>query len=150
MPPSAIACFPNHQSPNKVISELAMAVAGGTSTTQAQTDFTALFSGSNVSASVINKTFTDLVKAIGDSHVTTADLSTVASDEAAIQSDLKSLYPPRPVTAGTGQPGPGSTGKTGNGSTGGTRHTGHHHRGHALAHVVRHPHSHELGRRKWL
>ena len=76
---------------NSVISELANAVAGGTSTSQAQTDFTALFSGSSVSTTTINTTFTDLVQTIQDSAVTTTDLSTVAADEAAIQADLPKL-----------------------------------------------------------
>ncbi len=76
---------------NSVISELANAVAGGTSTSQAQTDFNALFSGSSVSTATINQTFTDLVQTIKDSAVTTTDLSTVATDEAAIQSDLPKL-----------------------------------------------------------
>jgi hypothetical protein len=81
----------NAQSLNKVVAELATAVAGGTSTAQAQSDFTALFGGSSVSTAVINTTFTDLVKTIGDSTVTTTDLTTVASDEAAIQTDLSNL-----------------------------------------------------------
>jgi hypothetical protein len=61
------------------ISELANSVAGGTSTAQAQTDFNTLFSGSGVAQSVIDQTFSDLVQAIQDSHVTTTDLATVAS-----------------------------------------------------------------------
>jgi hypothetical protein len=73
-----------------VVSELAGAVAGGTSTTQAQTDFNNLFSGSSVSQAVITKTFNDLVQAITDSKVTTTDLQAVAADEAAIKSDLAS------------------------------------------------------------
>jgi cell division protein FtsB len=73
-----------------VVTELATAVAGGSSTAQAQTDFTALFSGSTVTQSVIDTTFTDLVKVITDSGVTTADLTTVAADEAAVQSDVGS------------------------------------------------------------
>ena len=81
----------NVQNLNKAVAELATAVAGGTSTAQAQSDFTALFSGSSVSATVINTSFADLVKAIGDSTVTTTDLSTVATDEAAIQTDLTNL-----------------------------------------------------------
>ena len=77
---------------NPVISELAVAVAGGASTSQAQSDFAALFSSnSNVSSTTITNTFNDLVKAITDSGVTTTDLSTVAADEAAIQSDLTGL-----------------------------------------------------------
>jgi DNA-binding IclR family transcriptional regulator len=81
----------NAQTLNPVISELAVAVAGTASTAQAQSDFTALFSGSSVSTTVINSTFNDLVKAISDSAVTTTDLSTVASDEAAIKTDLGNL-----------------------------------------------------------
>ena len=65
----------NAQTLNPVISELAVAVAGGNSTAQAQSDFTALFSGSSVSTTVINSTFNDVVKAIGGSAVTTTDLS---------------------------------------------------------------------------
>ena len=79
------------QTLNPVISELATAVANGTSPAQVQSYFTALFSGSSVSSAVINSTYSDLVKAIGDSAVTTTDLSTVASDEAAIQTDLNNL-----------------------------------------------------------
>ncbi len=82
----------NPQTLNPVISELATAVANGASTAQAESDFTALFSGSNVSTSVITTTFNGLVKAIGDSGVTAGDLSTVASDEAAIQADLQNLH----------------------------------------------------------
>ena len=74
------------------ISELATAVAGGTPTSQAQTDFTALFSGSSVPATTIDTTFTDLVQTPARSTVTTADPSrTVAADEAAIQADLSKL-----------------------------------------------------------
>jgi hypothetical protein len=75
-----------------VVSELATAVAGGTSTSQAQSDWTALFANSSVSTTVINNTFNDLVKAIQDSQVTTTDLTTVANDEAAIQKDLANLF----------------------------------------------------------
>ncbi len=74
-----------------VISELASAVAGGTSTAQAQSDFSALFNGSSVSSSVISTTFSDLVRTISDSHVATSDLSTVSGDESAIQTDLHNL-----------------------------------------------------------
>jgi hypothetical protein len=81
----------NSQTLNPVISQLATAVANGTAPAQAPSYFTALFSGSSVSSTVINSTYSDLVKAIGDSAVTTTDLSTVASDEAAIQTDLSKL-----------------------------------------------------------
>ena len=40
---------------------------------------------------MISTTYSDLVKTIGDSAVTTTDLSMVASDEAAIQTDLGNL-----------------------------------------------------------
>jgi hypothetical protein len=72
------------------VSELANSVAGGTSTAQAQTDFNTLFSGSGVAQSVIDQTFSDLVQAIQDSHVTTTDLATVASDETAFANDMNS------------------------------------------------------------
>ncbi len=113
----------NTQKLNPVISELANAVAGGSSTTQAQTDFAALFTG-KVSNSVVTATFNDLVKAIQDSNVTTADLATVAKDEAAIQSDLSNLHKSK---GGTGTPGTGNTGTgtQGSGSSGsGTTGTG--------------------------
>jgi hypothetical protein len=102
---------------NKVISELATAVAGGTSTSQAQSDWTALFSGSSVSTTVINNTFNDLVKAIGSSGVTTTDLTTVANDEAAIQTDLKNLFSGNCGSTGSGSGSGSSSGSTG-GSTG--------------------------------
>ena len=75
----------NSQTLNPVISELATAVAGGSSITQPDSDFSALFSGSGVSASVIATTSSDVVKAIQDSNVTPTDLKTVAGDEAAIR-----------------------------------------------------------------
>ena len=81
----------NPQNLQKSVSELVTAVASGAATTQAQTDFTALFSGSNVAQSTIDKTFNDLVQTIQDSKITSADLSAVAADQAAIQSDLNNL-----------------------------------------------------------
>src|SRR5208283_3369243 len=66
-------------------------VASGAATTQAQTDFTALFTGSTVAQSTIDKTFNDLVQTIQDSKFTAADLSAVAADQAAVQSDLHNL-----------------------------------------------------------
>jgi hypothetical protein len=83
----------NPSSLQSVISELAQAVAGGTSTTAAQTAWNNLFTNASVSTTVINNTFNDLVTTITDSNVTTSDLSTVASDEAAIQKDLSNLFP---------------------------------------------------------
>ena len=79
------------QTLNPVISQLATAVASGTASAQAPSYFTALFSGSSVSSTVISTTYSDLVKTIGDSAVTTTDLSTLAGDEAAIQTDLGKL-----------------------------------------------------------
>ncbi len=93
-----------------VISELAMAVAGGMPTSQALSDWTALFSGSRVSSTVITNTFNDLVTAIGSSKVTTTDLTTVAHDEAAIQTDLKNLVTVKTRSTGTGSTAGGSTG----------------------------------------
>src|SRR5208283_3245132 len=75
----------------KSVSELVTAVAGGAATTQAQTDFNALFTGSTVAQSTITKTFNDLVQTIQESKITTADLSAVAADQAAVQSDLNNL-----------------------------------------------------------
>ncbi len=126
----------NPQTLNPVIAELAKAVANGTSTAQAQQDFTTLFSGSSVSSTVIDTTFTDLVKTITDSKVMPADLTTVAVDEAAIQTDFQNLHP-----KSTGGNPPTGTGTTGTGTTGtGTSGTSPvvpvHHRAH---HPVRHP-----------
>jgi hypothetical protein len=116
---------------NAVMSELAGAVASGSSTSQAQSDFNALFTGSSVTSTVISSTFDDLVKAIGSSHVTTTDLAAVASDEAAIQNDLKNLH---------GNNGGGSGGS--GGSTSGSGNTGHHHKPHVFRghhhHVIAH------------
>jgi hypothetical protein len=108
----------NSKTLNPVISELATAIAGGASTMPAQTAFTALFSSSKVSSSVITATFNDLVTTIQDSKVTTADLTTVAADEAAIQTDLGNLHTGSGSGSGGGTTGSGSTGSTGSGSTG--------------------------------
>ena len=79
------------QSLDKVVNELITAVAAGTDTTQAKTDFNALFAGSNVAQTSIDKTSNDLVQTIQDSKITSADLSAVAADQAAVQSDLNNL-----------------------------------------------------------
>jgi len=130
----------NFQSLKPVLSELAAAVAAGSSTTQAQSDFTALFNGSSVSASVISTTFSDLVKAIQASKVTPTELSTVAADEAAIQTDLKNLNVAKTGGTGTGSGTPGS-GTTGTGSTGSSKSNGHHSQHHHASHVLAHGHS---------
>jgi hypothetical protein len=119
--------FFNFQSLDKVVSELATAVAGGSSTAQAQaqTDFSDLFSKSSVSTSTINTAFNDLVKAVQDSKVLPTDLTTVAADQAAIQADLKNLFPVKGGGSGSGSgttggsaSGSGTSGTTGSGSTG--------------------------------
>jgi predicted outer membrane protein len=130
------------QSLNKVVSELAAAVAGGASTAQAQSDWNSLFAGSSVSTTLINNTCNGVVQTIKDSNVTTTDLSTVANDRAAIQADLKNLRPTPVVLGGkgtgsTGGPGtnnyPGSS-KNSTGATGRTPNTSHHHKGAGAAH----------------
>jgi hypothetical protein len=79
------------QNLQKAVSELANAVARGNDTTQAHTNFTALFNGSSVPPSAIDATFNELVQAIKDSGVSAADLTTVASERAASQTDLTTL-----------------------------------------------------------
>jgi hypothetical protein len=128
------------QSLNKTISELATAVVGGTSTSQAQTDFTALFNGSSVSTSTINSTFSDLTKAIRDSKVLPGDLTTVAADQAAIQADLKNLYPGKGDGAGAGSGGTGSGGTSSGGTTGtGSTGTSGGQKHHVVRHKLHHP-----------
>ncbi len=112
------------QSLQKVINELVPAVAAGTSTTQAETDFNALFTGSNVAQTSIDKTFNDLVQTIQDSKVTAADLTTLAADQAAIQTDRTNLQTGSGTsvtsstgTAGSGTAGSGSSGSSGSSST---------------------------------
>jgi hypothetical protein len=95
------------------VDELATAIAGGTSTTQAQTDFAAVYAKTSVAQATIAQAFTDLSKTITDSGVTSTDLSTVAADQAAIKSDLSS----RP--GGSGQ-----SGNTGTSSGGGSSGSG--------------------------
>jgi hypothetical protein len=149
------------QSLNKPISELATAVAGGLSTAQAQTDFTALFNGSKVSTSTINTTFSDLAKAIQDSKVLPGDLTTVAADQAAIQADLKYLFPFKgggsegsgssSGESSSGGTGGGTTGTTATGNSGGrkhhfvVRHNLHHVQHIKVANLV---HGHKLARLK--
>jgi hypothetical protein len=99
------------------VSELATAIAGGTSTAQAQTDFAAVFTGMKVSSDTVTRSFAALSKAITDSDVTTADLTTVAADQAAIAKDVEGVS-----NGGTDPNGDGS-GSGGNGG-GGTLTTG--------------------------
>jgi predicted outer membrane protein len=125
---------------NPVTAELAAAVASGSSITQAQSDFAALFNGSSVAASAITTMFNDLVTAIQDSKVTPTNLTTVSNQEAAIRTDLQNLGFGNSGAGTSG--GSGSTGtSSGNGSTGGSNGgggtgtstgSGHHHK-------VKHP-----------
>ena len=150
--------FFDFQSLTKTISELATAVAGGTSTSQAQADFTALFNGSSVSTTTINNTFSDLTKAIQDSKVLPADLTAVAADQAAIQADIKNLYPGKGDGTGSGSGGTGTGGTTGSGGTTGTGATGNTgHKKHVVKHKLHHAlkvkaaklaHARKLGRLK--
>ncbi|MDR3622672.1 MAG: hypothetical protein P4L85_25190 [Paludisphaera borealis] len=73
------------------INNLVTAVAGGADTTQAQTGFNALFAGSSVSQTVIDKTFTDLVQTIKDSKITADDATLIAADQTAVQADFAAL-----------------------------------------------------------
>jgi mucin-22 len=81
----------NQTSLNKATAELATAVAAGSDTTQAKTDFNALFTGSSVTQATIDAAFTDLTKAIKDSGITTAQLTAIAADQTAIQTDLSAI-----------------------------------------------------------
>jgi cell division protein FtsB len=113
----------NHQSPQTVTTELATAVAGGTDTSQAKTDFTALFKGSSVAQSAIDKSFTDMVQTITDSKVTTADLQTVAADQKAVQTDLQNLF--GSATGANNGDGDSDDTNTGTGTVTGTGEGGH-------------------------
>jgi hypothetical protein len=68
------------QNLQKAVSELANAVASGNDTTQAHTDFTALFNGSSVPQSAIDATFNELVQAIKDSNVSAADPTNLSNE----------------------------------------------------------------------
>ncbi len=113
----------------KAVSELATAVVNGGATTQTQSDFNALFSGSNVTQSVIDKTYEDLIQTIEDSKVTSSDLSTVAADQAAVQTDEADLHqtppdqnglPPFAVVTGGAAGAANSLSNSDSGSTTGT------------------------------
>jgi hypothetical protein len=107
----------------KVMNELATAVAGGADTTQAKADFNALFSGSNVAQTTIDKAFSDLVQTIQDSKVTAADLTSLAADQSAIQSDWTGIR--NGGSGGTGTSGSGSgSGSSGSGSGSGSSGSG--------------------------
>ena len=77
----------NWDAAQTAIGQLVIAVAAGTSTSQAQTDFRDSFAA-NAPAALLTQTINDVIEAVGDSHVTPADLSTVASDEAAVYAEM--------------------------------------------------------------
>ncbi len=110
------------QSLETVAKELVTAIANGTSTTQAQSDFNALFSGSNVAQTSIDKTFNDLVQTIQDSKITAADLTTLAADQAAIQTDRTNLHDGSgtSVTSSTNTAGSGTSGGSGSSGSSGS------------------------------
>ncbi|MBX6316186.1 MAG: hypothetical protein IRY99_25235 [Isosphaeraceae bacterium] len=79
----------NRQALQQFENDLVTAVAAGTTDTSAlQMEFNNLFTGSSVSPTLINRTFNDALKIAQDSHITTADLNTIAADQAKIQADL--------------------------------------------------------------
>ena len=77
----------NWNAAQTAIGQLVIAAAAGTSTSQAQTDFRDSFSA-NAPAALLTQTINDVIQAVQDSHVTPADLSAVASDEAAVYADM--------------------------------------------------------------
>jgi len=120
----------------KALSDLAAAATGSTtiSSASASSEFTGLFPTSDAAA--VATVYNDLVKIVNDSGVTSTDLTTVASDQADIQTDLNNLHGGSSngttITAGattttlsagssggTGSSGSGG-GTSGGGSTGGT------------------------------
>ncbi len=78
-------------------------------TTQAQSDFNALFANSGVPQATIDQAFTDLVKVITDSKVTPTDLATIAADQTALQADQANLKNTTPTTTTPTTPPPPTT-----------------------------------------
>ena len=70
------------------ITELATAVASGADTSQAKTDFNAVFSGSSISQTALDQAFANLTQIIADSKISVTELQTIANDQAAIQADF--------------------------------------------------------------
>lgn len=105
------------------VSILAYAVAGGTDQTQSKADFAAVFSGTGVTQATIDKTTADLVQAITDSKVTTANLDTLKADKAAVDAAQKALadagYGPGQVKGNCPAPSSTSTTTTGSSSSSG-------------------------------
>ena len=108
---------PDAQGLQKVLKELATAVAGGADASQAKTDFNALFTGTSLAQTSIDKTFDDLVQTIQDSRLTAADLTTLAADQAAVQADWTAL---RGGTSGTSTGAVAGSGTAGGGTSGGS------------------------------
>ena len=69
------------------------AAATTTSTTSPLDEFVALFPTADQTSGAAAAVYNDLVKIVTDSQVTTTDLNTVATDQAAIQTDLSNLSP---------------------------------------------------------
>jgi len=76
---------------NTAVSELAYAVAGGTDQTTAKADLSAALSAAGVPQATIDKSTADLVQAITDSKVTTANLDTLKADKAAVDAAQQAL-----------------------------------------------------------
>jgi len=100
----------NRTALNKAVTDLATAVAGGTDTTAAKAEFSALFTGTSVLQATIDKTYADVVQTVMDSKVTPTDINTITTDRTAVQTDLTNLHQAQAATTGTG-PGTGGTGK---------------------------------------
>jgi hypothetical protein len=101
----------------KALSDLAAANAVNPMTTvtaaSAQSEFTGLFPSDTTTQAAATNVYTDLVQIVKDSGVTGADLSTVATDQAAIQTDLNNLHngtaTPSPSPSPTPSPSPSPT-----------------------------------------
>jgi len=123
---------PNIQGLPPVVLETAKAVASGAATTQAQADFNALFGGSSVPTSVIDKAFDDLIQTIEDSKVTSSNLSTIAADQQAIETDVanqhtkpnENMLPPFITITGSAAGLGNSLSNSGTGNTTGNANTG--------------------------
>jgi hypothetical protein len=115
---------------DSAVAELATALTSTNPvTTQAQTDFQAVFASTGVPAATVTQAFNDLSKAITDSGIKSGDLATVAKDQAAIQSDLANLHKGHDGdsddSGGTGSStGGNGTSSSGSGSTTGSSATG--------------------------
>ncbi len=107
---------------DSAVNELATALTAGTSTTQAQTDFQAVFANTSVPAATVTQAFNDLTTAIKASGITSTDLATVAKDQAAIQTDLANLH--KGGDGDSDDSGGTDTSSSGSGSSSGSSPTG--------------------------